>query len=206
MQSRMKWNVLVWVLGLAPFTYIVILVVRLQMGEWDVLGNEPGREIVFFTGEWAFNFLLLTLVASTFRRQLSFSSLIPQRRKLGLFCFFYAMLHGLAFAGFLLEWQWQEIVEELIERQYLTFGMLALVILIPLALTSTKGWQKRLGQRWKSLHKAVYLIAILVAIHYLLQIRSNWFWPTLYAVITGLLLLERLIIVSGKSKRINKRK
>merc|ERR1711879_421924 len=143
----------------------------LQMGEWDVLGNEPGREIVFFTGEWAFNFLLLTLVASTFRRQLSFSSLIPQRRKLGLFCFFYAMLHGLAFAGFLLEWQWQEIVEELIERQYLTFGMLALVILIPLALTSTKGWQKRLGQRWKSLHKAVYLIAILVAIHYLLKIR-----------------------------------
>lgn len=192
MTSRLKWSLLVWGAGLAPFLYILVQVIRLQMGEWDVLGNEPGRAIVFFTGEWSFHFLLLTLFASTAKRRLNFYALMPQRRKLGLFCFFYALLHGVAYSGFLLEWQWGEIWIEVVERQYLTFGMLGLLVLLPLALTSTKGWQRRLGKRWKALHKAIYLIAILIAVHYLLQIRSNWFWPTLYALVVGLLLLERV--------------
>ena len=201
MTTRLKWSLLVWGVGLAPFLYILVQVVRLQMGEWDVLGNEPGRAIVFFTGEWSFNFLLLTLLASTAKRQFGFSALMPQRRKLGLFCFFYAFLHGIAYSGFLLEWQWGEILEELIERQYLTFGMLGLLLLLPLTVTSTKGWQRRLGKRWKYLHKAVYVIAVLVAVHYVLQIRSDWFWPTLYAVLVAFLLLERLAVSNLLKKR-----
>lgn len=193
MAKRRIWSLLVWLIGLAPIAWLLVQVVRLQQGEWDILGNEPGRAIVFFTGEWSFNFLLLTLLASTARRQFGFSALMPQRRKLGLFCFFYAFLHGIAYSGFLLEWQWGEILDELIERQYLTFGMLGLLLLLPLTVTSTKGWQRRLGKQWKSLHKAVYGVAVLVAVHYILQIRSDWFWPTLYAVVVALLLLERFM-------------
>ena len=193
MAKRRFWNVLVWLIGLAPVVWLLVQVVRLQQGEWDVLGNEPGRAIVFFTGEWSFNFLVLTLAASSFKRRVSFAALMPQRRKLGLFCFFYALLHALAYSGFLLEWQWYEILNELIERQYLTFGMLGLLLLLPLTVTSTKGWQRRLGKRWKSLHKAVYVVAVLVAVHYVLQIRSDWFWPTLYAAVVALLLLERFM-------------
>ena len=193
MAKRRFWNVLVWLIGLAPVVWLLVQVVRLQQGEWDVLGNEPGRAIVFFTGEWSFNFLVLTLAASSLKRRASFAALMPQRRKLGLFCFFYALLHALAYSGFLLEWQWYEILNELIERQYLTFGMLGLLLLLPLTVTSTKGWQRRLGKRWKSLHKAVYVVAVLVAVHYVLQIRSDWFWPTLYAAVVALLLLERFM-------------
>jgi len=193
MAKRRFWNVLVWLIGLAPVVWLLVQVVRLQQGEWDILGNEPGRAIVFFTGEWSFNFLVLTLAASSLKRQVSFAALMPQRRKLGLFCFFYALLHALAYSGFLLEWQWYEILNELIERQYLTFGMLGLLLLLPLTVTSTKGWQRRLGKRWKSLHKAVYVVAVLAAVHYVLQIRSDWFWPTLYAMLVTLLLLERFM-------------
>jgi len=193
MAKRRFWSVLVWLIGLAPVVWLLVQVVRLQQGEWDVLGNEPGRAIVFFTGEWSFNFLVLTLAASSLKRQVSFAALMPQRRKLGLFCFFYALLHALAYSGFLLEWQWYEILNELIERQYLTFGMLGLLLLLPLTVTSTKGWQRRLGKRWKSLHKAVYVVAVLAAVHYVLQIRSDWFWPTLYAMLVTLLLLERFM-------------
>lgn len=193
MAKRRFWNVLVWLIGLAPVAWLLVQVVRLQQGEWDILGNEPGRAIVFFTGEWSFNFLVLTLAASSLKRQVSFAALMPQRRKLGLFCFFYALLHALAYSGFLLEWQWYEILNELIERQYLTFGMLGLLLLLPLTVTSTKGWQRRLGKRWRSLHKAVYVVAVLVAVHYVLQIRSDWFWPTLYAMLVTLLLLERFM-------------
>ena len=193
MAKRRFWSVLVWLIGLAPVVWLLVQVVRLQQGEWDVLGNEPGRAIVFFTGEWSFNFLVLTLAASSLKRRASFAALMPQRRKLGLFCFFYALLHALAYSGFLLEWQWYEILNELIERQYLTFGMLGLLLLLPLTVTSTKGWQRRLGKRWKSLHKAVYVVAVLVAVHYVLQIRSDWFWPTLYAMLVTLLLLERFM-------------
>ncbi|MFL0808232.1 MAG: ferric reductase-like transmembrane domain-containing protein [Oceanobacter sp.] len=193
MAKRRFWSVLVWLVGLAPVAWLLVQVVRLQQGEWDILGNEPGRAIVFFTGEWSFNFLVLTLAASSLKRRASFAALMPQRRKLGLFCFFYALLHALAYSGFLLEWQWYEILNELIERQYLTFGMLGLLLLLPLTVTSTKGWQRRLGKRWKSLHKAVYVVAVLVAVHYVLQIRSDWFWPTLYAMLVTLLLLERFM-------------
>ncbi len=193
MAKRRFWSVLVWLIGLAPVAWLLVQVVRLQQGEWDILGNEPGRAIVFFTGEWSFNFLVLTLAASSLKRRASFAALMPQRRKLGLFCFFYALLHALAYSGFLLEWQWYEILNELIERQYLTFGMLGLLLLLPLTVTSTKGWQRRLGKRWKSLHKAVYVVAVLVAVHYVLQIRSDWFWPTLYAMLVTLLLLERFM-------------
>ena len=174
-----------------PFAYILAQVVALQMGSYDILGPEPGKAITWFTGEWAFNILLLTLAVTTLKKWLGWNWLIVHRRMLGLFVMFYATLHLLSYAAFLLAWEWGDIGSELIERPYLTLGFLAWLLLIPLAVTSTKGWQRRLKRKWKSLHKVIYLIAILCAVHYLLQIRSNWFEPTLYASITLLLLAQR---------------
>lgn len=175
-----------------PFAYILAQVVALQMGEYDILGPEPGKAIVWFTGEWAFNVLLLTLAVSPTRQWLDWKWPLVHRRMLGLFVMFYATLHLLSYMAFLLGWQWQDIGSELVERPYLTLGFLAWLLLIPLSITSTKGWQRRLKRKWKSIHKLIYLIAVLCAVHYLLQIRSNWFEPSLYALITLILLGQRV--------------
>lgn len=177
--------------GIIPFIWISCQLVRVQMGEWDLLGPEPGKAVVLYTGSWAFYFLIATLVASTARRLLSISWLLRRRRMLGLWCFFYATLHLLAYTAFLLEWDWRSIGAELIKRQYLTFGMLGWLLLLSLAVTSTKGWQRRLRQRWKILHKAVYIIAVLAALHYLLQIRANWLEPVFFSGVLLVLLGER---------------
>jgi sulfoxide reductase heme-binding subunit YedZ len=182
----------------APFAYIFAQVVALQMGDYEILGPEPGKAIVWFTGQWTFNVLLLTLAVSPVRQWLGLKWPLIHRRMLGLFVMFYATLHLLSYMAFLLAWQWQDIGSELVERPYLTLGFLAWVLLIPLSITSTKGWQKRLKRKWKSLHKVIYLIAVLCAVHYLLQIRSSWFDPSLYALITLVLLGQRFSLIKIK--------
>ncbi len=183
---------LLFVALFAPFAYILAQVVALQMGNYEILGPEPGKAVTWFTGEWAFNSLLLTLAVTPLKKWFGWSWLLPHRRMMGLFVMFYATLHLLSYMAFLLAWEWGDIGSELIERPYLTLGFIAWLLLIPLAVTSTKGWQRKLKRNWKSLHKLVYLIAILCAVHYLLQIRSSWFEPTLYAVITAVLLMQRI--------------
>jgi len=183
---------LVFISLFMPFSWLLAQVVALQMGQYDILGPEPGKAIVWFTGEWAFNCLLLALAVTPLRNWFGWKWLLTHRRMLGLFAMFYATLHLLAYMAFLLAWEWSDIGSELVERPYLTLGFLAWLLLVPLSLTSTRGWQRRLRRKWKSLHKLVYLIAVLCVIHYLLQIRSSWFEPTLYAVITLVLLFERL--------------
>ncbi|WP_430461344.1 sulfite oxidase heme-binding subunit YedZ [Thalassolituus sp. LLYu03] len=175
-----------------PFAWLLWTVIRLQRGEWDILGPEPGKAVVWFCGSWAFNLLLLTLAVTPAKRWLGWSWLMRYRRMAGLWTFFYLTLHLLAYAALLLEWQWHEIGSELIKRPYLLFGMAGWLLMVPLAVTSTKGWQRRLRQNWKKLHKLVYAIAILASIHYLLQIRSSWFEPVLYTLIVAVLLLARM--------------
>ena len=183
---------LIFSMSFTPFAYIVAQVIALQMGQDDILGPEPGKAVTWFTGEWAFNILLLTLAVTPVRKWFGWKWPIAHRRMLGLFVMFYATLHLFSYMAFLLAWEWGDIGSELIERPYLTLGFIAWLLLIPLTLTSTKGWQRRLRRNWKSLHKLVYLIAVLAVIHYLLQIRSSWFEPTLYAVITVVLLMHRV--------------
>lgn len=124
-----------------PFAYILAQVIALQMGDYDILGPEPGKAITWFTGEWAFNILLLTLAVTPLRSWFGWKWLLPHRRMLGLFVMFYATLHLLSYMAFLLGWEWGDIGSELIERPYLTLGFLGWLLLIPLAVTSTKGWQ-----------------------------------------------------------------
>ncbi|TVV39418.1 sulfite oxidase heme-binding subunit YedZ [Thalassolituus sp. C2-1] len=185
-------RIVLFLLGITPFLYIGQAIVRLQSGEWDILGPEPGKAVVWFTGTWAFNFLLLTLAVTPLRRLLKQPWLIQHRRMLGLFAFFYASLHLLSYFAFLLEWRFAELGAEIIKRPYLLLGMTAWLLLLPLAVTSTRGWQRRLKQGWKRLHKLIYPLSVLVAVHYLLQIRSSWFEPVLYAALVLCLLLLRL--------------
>lgn len=184
-------RIVLFLLGITPFLYICQAIVRLQSGEWEILGPEPGKAVVWFTGTWAFNFLLLTLAVTPLRRLMKQPWLIQHRRMLGLFAFFYASLHLLSYFAFLLEWRFAELGAETIKRPYLLLGMTAWLLLLPLAVTSTRGWQRRLKQGWKRLHKLIYPLSVLVAVHYLLQIRSSWFEPVLYAAIVLCLLLLR---------------
>lgn len=183
----------VFIITLAPFIYLLQLVVRVQMGEWDLLGPEPGKAIVHFTGTWAFNILLATLCVTPLTRYLKFRWIMPHRRMLGLFFAFYLTMHGLAYLAFILEWQWQDIAAEIVKRPYLLLGTAAWILTVPLVVTSTKGWQRQLKRRWKTLHKLIYVIAILAVIHYLLQIRASWGEPVLYAFLTLILLTIRTI-------------
>ena len=184
-------RIVLFLLGITPFLYIGQAIVRLQSGEWEILGPEPGKAVVWFTGTWAFNFLLLTLAVTPLRRLLKQPWLLQHRRMLGLFAFFYATLHLLSYFAFLLEWRFAELGAETIKRPYLLLGMTAWLLLLPLAVTSTRGWQRRLKQGWKRLHKLIYPLSVLVAVHYLLQIRSSWFEPVLYAALVLCLLLLR---------------
>lgn len=178
-----------------PFAYILAQIIALQMGDYDILGPEPGKAVTWFTGEWAFNCLIMTLAVTPLKKWFGWKWLLPHRRMMGLFVMFYATLHLLSYMAFLLAWEWRDIGNELIERPYLTLGFGAWLLLIPLSITSTKGWQRRLKRKWKSLHKLVYVIAVLCAIHYLLQIRSSWFEPILYTLIIVTLLTQRITMV-----------
>jgi len=184
-------RLILFLIGVAPFLYILQAVIRVQAGEWDLLGPEPGKAITHFTGTWGFNFLLASLAVTPLVRRLKQSWLLKHRRMLGLFAFFYVTLHALAYTAFLLEFQWRDIINEVVERPYLLVGSLAWVILMPLSVTSTRGWQRRLGRRWKQLHKLVYFSVLLACIHYLLQIRAGWFEPFAYTLLTVVLLLLR---------------
>lgn len=184
-------RVVIFLLSSLPFIWIVQAIIRIQSGEWDLLGPEPGKAVVWFTGSWAFNFLLLTLAVTPLTKRAKQRWLMTHRRMLGLFAFFYVTVHLVAYFMFLLEWRWQELAEETVKRPYLLIGALAWLLLVPLAVTSTRGWQRRLARRWKKLHRLVYVIAALAAIHYLLQIRASWYEPGLYAVLTSILLAMR---------------
>tara|TARA_B100001250_G_scaffold402976_1_gene416836 strand:+ start:844 stop:1449 length:606 start_codon:yes stop_codon:yes gene_type:complete len=184
-----RW--LIFLLALLPFLYLLQAVVRVQSGEWDLLGPEPGKAIVHFTGTWAFNFLLMTLAVSPLVHYLRWPWLMAHRRMLGLFSFFYVTLHGLAYFAFLLEWHWGDLGREIIERPYLLLGSLAWLLLLPLAVTSTRGWQRRLKRNWKKLHWLIYPAVLFASAHYLLQIRADWSEPVLYTSVSVALLLSR---------------
>lgn len=186
-------NITIWTALLAPVVYIGVMIVRIQNGEWDLLGPEPGRAVTQFLGTWALNSLLLTLTLSPLKRSPLSINLISYRRRVGLFAFTYMLLHLLAYMTMMLGWQWQDLNDEVVKRPYMVVGVFALLLTIPLAITSTRNWQRRLGRRWKKLHYSVYLVAALSMVHILLQVRSSWTEFVVYSSVLSLLLIERLL-------------
>jgi sulfoxide reductase heme-binding subunit YedZ len=159
----------------------------------DVTAN-PVEFLQHSTGDWTLRFLLITLSVTPLRKLLNLPNLIRFRRMLGLFAFFYVCLHFLTYIGpdqaFDLNGMWKDVAK----RRFITVGFLGFVLLIPLALTSTKGWIRRLGgKRWQALHRSIYVIALCGVIHYYWLVKSDHRLPLLYGAILAVLLLYRLL-------------
>ncbi len=177
---------LVFVLCLLPLSSIVW---RIFYGD---LGSDPIETITFATGDWTLRFLLITLAVTPFRQWFGLSALLRFRRMLGLYVFFYVCCHFLIW--FILDHalSFGDMVEDIIDRPYITFGFSALMLLIPLAVTSNNVMVRKLGKSWKKLHRLVYAIIILGVLHYLWLTKADYLEPGIYAIIAGVLLFQRL--------------
>lgn len=166
------------------------------------LGANPIEELQHRTGDWALNFLAATLLVTPLRRAFGWGWLVPYRRTLGLIAFFYATIHLLNYLVLDLFFDWGEIVEDIIKRPYITIGMAAFIALIPLAVTSTKGWIRRLGgRRWNRLHQLIYPVVVAGTIHYWLSVKKDIAKPLTYAVLFAALLAVRVAFALAARRR-----
>jgi methionine sulfoxide reductase heme-binding subunit len=183
-----KWTkVAVFLLCLIPFADLLW---RFITGN---LGINPVETLQHGTGDWTLRFIVFTLCITPFRKLFKLPDLIRFRRMLGLFAFFYVCLHFLTYLGpdqsFDLAGMWKDVAK----RPYITVGFTAFVLLIPLAITSTTGWIRRLGgKRWQMLHRSIYVAAVCGVIHYYWLVKSDVRKPLFYGALVAILLLWRL--------------
>lgn len=156
------------------------------------LGANPIEELIHRLGIWGLRFLLITLAVTPLRYLTGWNWLIRFRRMLGLFAFFYVLMHFLTYAGLDQRFGLTAIFEDVVKRPFITIGFSALILLIPLAVTSTNGMMRRLGRRWQKLHRLVYLIAILGVWHFYWQVKLDTLEPSVYAAILAALLGYRI--------------
>ena len=157
------------------------------------LGANPIEELIHRLGIWGLNLLLITLAVTPLRRLTGKNWLLRFRRMLGLFAFFYVLMHFLTYVGLDQRFDLAAIIEDIAERPYITVGFTALMLLVPLAATSTHAMMRRLGRRWQKLHRLVYLIAILGVVHFYWQVKLDTLEPLIYAAILAILLGYRLM-------------
>jgi methionine sulfoxide reductase heme-binding subunit len=167
------------------------------------LGANPIEFITHATGDWTLRFLCITLSVTPLRKLLRLPELIRFRRMLGLFGFFYACLHFLTW--FVLDkfFDWGEIAKDVFKRPFITAGFTAFVLLIPLAVTSTTGWIRRMGgKRWQMLHRLIYVSAIAGVVHYYWLVKSDIRLPVMYGAIVVVLLAYRLVSSLTKGRKL----
>ena len=168
---------------------------------WDYAQNQltanPIREITIRTGRSAIVLLLLSLACTPIYSLSGFQPVRRLRRPLGLYAFLYAGLHGLTFVGLDYGFDLVLIGQELLQKRFLQVGVLAFLILVPLAITSTRGWVARLGKNWKRLHRLVYLAALLAGVHFLWAVKANVRVPLLYGAALAVLLVARIPAVQN---------
>jgi sulfoxide reductase heme-binding subunit YedZ len=166
------------------------------------LTANPIEFITHATGDWTLRFLIFTLCITPFRNVLHLPELIRFRRMLGLFAFFYACLHFTTYIWLDKFFDLSEIWKDIAKRKYITVGFTAFVLLIPLAITSTAGWIRRLGgKRWQMLHRLIYFSAVLGVVHYYWLVKSAVIKPLTYGAIVVVLLLWRLMNWISKKKQ-----
>ncbi|NYF19581.1 sulfoxide reductase heme-binding subunit YedZ [Xanthomonas sp. JAI131] len=186
--SLIAAKTLVHALALAPLAYLGWQFWQVWQSGSDALGADPVAEIEHRTGLWALRLLLLTLAITPLRQLSGQSGLLRFRRMLGLYAFFYACVHLGVYLGLDLRGYWAQIFEDIVKRPYITVGFIAWLLLIPLAITSTQGWMRRLKRNWGKLHKAIYAIGVLAVLHFWWLVKSDIREPLLYAAILALLL------------------
>jgi sulfoxide reductase heme-binding subunit YedZ len=183
-----KWTkVAVFLLCLIPFGELVWRIIKSE------LGANPVEFLQHATGDWTLRFLVFTLCITPFRKLLNLPDLIRFRRMLGLFAFFYVSLHFLTYLGpdqaFDLAAMWKDVAK----RPFITVGFAAFISLIPLAITSTAGWIRRIGgKRWQMLHRLIYFAAVCGVIHYYWLVKSDVRKPLFYGALVAILLAWRL--------------
>ncbi len=188
-------KVCVFVLALVPAAVLV------WRGFHNGLGANPIEFITHATGDWTLRFLALTLAVTPARRLLGTPRLIRFRRMLGLFAFFYGTLHFLTYFWLDKFFDFDEIVKDVAKRPFITAGFTAFVLMIPLAVTSTAGWIRRLGgKNWQRLHRLVYISAAAGVVHYFWLVKSDIRLPLMYgAIIAALLLARRLLSAAPRT-------
>jgi len=170
----------------------VPLFVLVWRGFHNDLTANPVEFLQHRTGDWTLRFIIFTLCITPFRKVLNLPELIRFRRMLGLFAFFYVCLHFLTYLGPDQSFNFAGMLKDVVKRPFITVGFAAFVLLIPLAITSTAGWVRRLGgKRWQALHRCIYLCAILGVIHYYWLVKSDVREPLFYGFLVGILLLWR---------------
>jgi sulfoxide reductase heme-binding subunit YedZ len=194
---RLVYKPLVFIASLTPIIWLVC-------GGFGVLGQSLGPDPIKFTlhaiGKTALNFLMITLLVTPVRHLAGWPHVVRIRRMLGLFAFFYALLHFGIYLGLDQEFNFGGLFEDIAKRPYITIGFTALLMLIPLAITSTNRMMRRLGRKWQTLHRLIYVIAILGVWHYYWQVKRDVREPLIYAAILAVLLGYRLVRRAGARK------
>jgi sulfoxide reductase heme-binding subunit YedZ len=194
-----KWTKLaLFLLSLVPLGILLWLVWQAYStgNPTEYVSANPIEYITHYTGDWTIRFICFTLCITPLRLLLNQPKITGFRRMLGLFAFFYGCLH--LSAWIFLDPRQNTIAaiwEDIVKRRYITVGMLAFVAMVPLAITSTAGWVRRLTfKRWKRLHRLIYLTAIAAVIHYYWLVKSDVRLPLMYAAIVAILLVYRIVV------------
>lgn len=198
-ETRIRWVMkpLVWIACLSPLGWLGWL------ASSGGLGANPIEFLNLYLGDWAIRMLLVALAVTPVRRITGLNELQRFRRLLGLFAFFYVTLHVSSYVGLDQFFDWNAIWQDIVKRWYITVGMAALLCLIPLAVTSTSGWIKRLGKNWLRLHKLVYVAGALACLHFFMMRKGLQLEPLVYAAIFAGLMAFRA--VDTTKKRLAKR-
>jgi sulfoxide reductase heme-binding subunit YedZ len=197
---RSRWGWIVWWIALTPLALVIGAAVS------GTSGPDPAKALVDGTGIWALRFLLASLAMTPLRLLTGLSGGVRYRRLLGLMAALYASVHLLAYVVFLLEGELGRLATELVKRPYIVVGFVAWMALMPLVVTSSRYWQRRLGAGWARLHKAVYGIVALALLHFMWLEKTGLMamWP--YALIGGGMLLVRVPVVKAWLNRSNRQR
>ena len=183
----------IFFLSLIPFFLILYKIV------FNKLGPEPVKEITHFTGEWTLLFIIFTLSMSPLKKITKLNIWISFRRMLGLFLFFYATLHMLTYVAIDYRLDFQSISKDILTKKFIFVGFAAWILLLPLAFTSSKKAVIYLKDKWKKLHRLIYIISILGIIHFIWLVKKDLTEPIIYAVIIVILLLFRFNVKKFKN-------
>ena len=189
-----RLRILTFLICLIPFVLLLLKVLQ------NDLGPDPAKELALETGEWSIRFLLLALAMTPLRHLSGRMEFAQRRRMIGLFALFYASVHFLVWVIFLLGLRWGAILEEVVERPYITIGFASFLILIVLGATSPRVMVRKLGKNWRRLHRLVYVAGVLAIIHLVWIVRTDLSEALLYGAILAGLLGWRLVFARNKAR------
>jgi len=186
MSMRNYIKIPIFFLSLLPILIIFYQII------FNQLGPEPVKEITHVTGNWTLRFIIITLAMTPLQKFTKLNFWISYRRMFGLFVFFYASAHMMTYVGIDYRFDWSSIGDDIVKKKFIFAGFLAWLLLVPLALTSSKRMIRLLRDKWKKLHKLIYIISLLGIIHYLWLVKVVTIEPLIYLIIIVILLTLRI--------------